>query len=365
MKIDSTIEAGNFNVKDIADNVIYAQINKDSNQKDYQWFLCDISDIYETPFSVEIDGVFNASYPEAWKSFVAVGSYDGGEWEALNTELLPNGTIVIHCVKAAQKLQLGYFIPYTLAQHKVLSAMYSSLKYLFSHQLEATVKGNNVEIFSYGCDSANVKNNVWIISRQHSGESNTGPFMEGVAEYMDKHSDTMAVLLGKYNMHIVHNANPDGVQYGMHRTNTEGVDLNRGWLLDDNKKCPELSFIKRCMEDFPPDLFIDIHGDERIVEPYVNIDGNINKTSEADAFVTRLTALGGLEIRDNPVENRDISIGRHFVNYKYDCLCMTIETACQFQKSSVVSEKPMDYFAKASLLGFNIMKQLADNYSTL
>lgn len=355
LKISLEREASNFELKQIADNLIIGTIRRDSNGKDRQWFQLDVLDVNNST-KIILENVLDSSYPEAWQSFVAVGRYDGSDWEPLNTELTGND-LEIELNRKAKCIQVAYFVPYTLSEHQELTQRFASLPNIGGQLSCTTSKGNSVELFRYG-NQTDFGKNIWIISRQHSGESNTGWIMEGVVQFLEEYPEQMASLSSNFTFNIIHNVNPDGVEIGAHRTNTNGIDLNRGWMLEDKELCPELSFIKNAMADFPPYLFVDIHGDERIVLPYVNIDGNTLNSQKKLDFVNELTAISNLEIRDTPVPDRNIELGRHYVNHQFDCVSLTIESACQYQRSSLGVSTITDYQNADRRLGFELMETI-------
>ena len=64
---------------------------------------------------------------------------------------------------------------------------------------------------------------------------------------------------------------PDGVVRGHLRTNAVGANLNREWatVKEDYdaptlQRSPEVYHVLKQMELHPPDLFLDIHGDEEL-----------------------------------------------------------------------------------------------------
>jgi murein tripeptide amidase MpaA len=71
---------------------------------------------------------------------------------------------------------------------------------------------------------------VWIIARQHPGESMAEWFVEGLLERLLDGADPVARRIReKAVLYIVPNMNPDGAIRGNLRTNAAGANLNREW----------------------------------------------------------------------------------------------------------------------------------------
>lgn len=68
-------------------------------------------------------------------------------------------------------------------------------------------------------------------------------------------------LRNKCIFKLVPMINPDGVINGNYRCSLSGCDLNRIWHKDNRTKFPEISCLKKCIEDSSkkPFIFIDLH----------------------------------------------------------------------------------------------------------
>jgi len=102
-------------------------------------------------------------------------------------------------------------------------------------------------------------------------------FAEGLADALsDPHNPKARALLRSAVVHLVPNACPDGASRGHLRTNSAGTNLNRAWKhvpgeMPDSDAAPEAYYLTRFMDARPPDLLIDVHGDEEL--PHVFIAG--------------------------------------------------------------------------------------------
>ncbi|MDF4767196.1 carboxypeptidase family protein, partial [Vibrio parahaemolyticus] len=117
------------------------------------------------------------------------------------------------------------------------------------------------------------KKKIWMIARQHPGETMAEWFMEGMIQRLLDENDTIArALLEKAVLYVVPNMNPDGGIRGHLRTNAVGVNLNREWQTPSMEKSPAVYLVRQRMLETGVDMFLDIHGDEAI--PYNFVAGS-------------------------------------------------------------------------------------------
>ena len=110
-----------------------------------------------------------------------------------------------------------------------------------------------------------VKKQIWLIARQHPGETQAEWWAEGVLECLTDLANPFALALReKCQFHIVPNCNPDGSKRGHLRTNANGVNLNREWLSPTHEDSPEVMSILNHMDVTGVDFVMDVHGDEAI-----------------------------------------------------------------------------------------------------
>ena len=91
--------------------------------------------------------------------------------------------------------------------------------------------------------------------------------MEGLLEFILSNEKEAKALRDTYVFKIVPMLNPDGVIVGNYRCSLGGLDLNRQWLLPNNRLAPEIyamkEMVKKTLECRDIALFCDIHGHSR------------------------------------------------------------------------------------------------------
>ena len=133
--------------------------------------------------------------------------------------------------------------------------------------LGATVEGRDLDLVTVG-RAAPGKLPIWLIARQHPGESMAEWFVEGLLERLLDAADPVARRIREQAvLYIVPNMNPDGAIRGNLRTNAAGANLNREWREPSVDRSPEVLLVRQAMEATGVALFLDIHGDEAL--PYV------------------------------------------------------------------------------------------------
>jgi murein tripeptide amidase MpaA len=131
-----------------------------------------------------------------------------------------------------------------------------------------SVDGRDIDSISIG----EGPRQVWLIGRQHSGETMASWWMEGALARLLDIGDPVAVQLRKEaHIHLVPLVNIDGAARGNLRGNAAGIDLNRQWHGPDPSTAPEVAAVLAAMDQTGVDLHLDVHGDETL--PHVFVDG--------------------------------------------------------------------------------------------
>jgi murein tripeptide amidase MpaA len=177
---------------------------------------------------------------------------------------------------------------------------------------------------------------VWLIARQHPGETMAEWFMEGFLErLLDPDDSVSRVLLERCVFFVVPNMNPDGAVRGNLRTNAAGANLNREWAEPSMERSPEVFLVRQKMLATGVDLNLDVHGDEAL--PYnfcVGSEGNPGYTPQVAALEEAFKAawMGSCpDFQDQTNYGRDAPgtanpmLATNWVAQQFGCLALTIE----------------------------------------
>eukprot|EP00884_Botryococcus_braunii_P006405 jgi/Botrbrau1/15766/Bobra.4_1s0128.3 len=271
IRVNATYDSGNIEVVDCSDpRNIQVKIRQDpfcahDNITHYQWFNFRVTGVSQVGLVIRIVNAGTSSFPEAWPGYIACASYDLEEWFRVPTSWDPEtGVITITHTPKFDGIYFSYFAPYTLDRHDRLVSRTQTKECARLLVLGQSVQGRDIDLLILGEDGAE-KRKVWIVARQHPGESMAEWFMEGFLDTLtDEHNAFSRRLLRHAVVYAVPNMNPDGSYHGHLRTNIKGANLNREWAAPTMDYSPEVRVVRDKMDELGCDLFLDIHGDEEI-----------------------------------------------------------------------------------------------------
>ena len=140
---------------------------------------------------------------------------------------------------------------------------------------------------------------VWVIARQHPGETMAEWCVEGfVDRLLDRADPVGRWLLANAQLHIVPNCNPDGSRRGHLRTNAAGANLNREWAEPTAERSPEVLAIRNAMDESGVAICLDVHGDEAI--PYTFVAGSPAIPSWTDTQANQLDVFRKAMVHASP-----------------------------------------------------------------
>ncbi|RXZ44174.1 M14 family metallopeptidase [Crenobacter cavernae] len=272
MKISSLFDAGNIEVVSLDRyDDIQLKIRKDNGSDFAQWFYFRLQGAPYQPCTLKILNAHECAYPEGWHDYQAVASYDRVSWFRVQTRY-EDGALVIDHTPLAGSVYYAYFEPYSYEQHLNLVGQAQGSGLCQVSDLGNTLDGRDLELLTIGHEvESDLK--IWVIARQHPGETMAEWFIEGfLSRLLDPQDATARALLDRATFYVVPNMNPDGSVRGHLRTNAAGTNLNREWQTPSLEKSPEVYHVEQKMRETGVDLFLDIHGDETL--PYVFLAGN-------------------------------------------------------------------------------------------
>ena len=232
-----------------------------------QWFHFRLHGAAGQGVRMVFENAAEASYPDGWPGYRCVASYDRRNWFRIDSTRFENGQLIVEHQPERNSIYYAYFEPYSLKRHLDLVGRADASPFASVSNLGATVDGRDLDLVTVGSAGPG-KRPVWIIARQHPGESMAEWFVEGLLERLLDGADPVARRIRETAvLYIVPNMNPDGASRGNLRSNAAGANLNREWREPTLARSPEVLLVRNAMEASGADLFLDIHGDEAL--PYV------------------------------------------------------------------------------------------------
>lgn len=370
MKISSAFDAGNIEIVSLFDpENIELKIRKDSAADFFQWFYFRIQEIKGLDLKINILNASESAFPEGWIDYQAVVSYDRITWFRVPTTY-DGKKLIIEFMPEYNSVYLAYFAPYSHDQHlNLLSTAQMSPNALLVN-LGKTVEGRDLDMLVIGDDLDERKKRVWVIARQHPGETMAEWFVEGfLSRLLDEHDPISKKLLQKAVFYVVPNVNPDGSVLGNLRTNAAGENLNRAWANPDVEKSPEVYHILKTMELTGVDLNLDIHGDETLPYTFVSsIEGIPSYGKKLKMLDEKFSASWERITPDfqtqhgypkNEAGKANLSICSKAIGEKFKCLSMTIEMP--FKDNANLPDEIFGWSAERSIrLGASVLHPIAE-----
>ena len=267
LEIDFAFDGGNIALVALTADGADLTIRPDSNGAWYQWFYFRVSGAAGRELKLRIVNAGASSYPDGWHGYRACVSADNQEWRRTDTRY-GDGVLEIRHRAEADQLWFAFFAPYDLARHQRFVTQAAANPAVTASIIGRSVEGRDIDCLALG----EGMRSVWLIGRQHSGETMASWWMEGALERLLDDGDPVAARLRAIaRIHLVPLVNIDGAVRGNLRGNGAGIDLNRQWHDPDPLKAPEVVAVLAAMDEIGADLCLDVHGDETI--PHVFIDG--------------------------------------------------------------------------------------------
>jgi murein tripeptide amidase MpaA len=270
IKISQNFDAGSIEVVRAAHpSAIELNIRKDTNSDFLQWFYFRLQGARGEACTMRFLNAGKAAFAKGWSDYRAVASYDRVNWFRVPTTYDGQVLTVTH-MPERDSVYYAYFEPYSWERHLALLGRIEGSSLVRLEDIGSTFDGRDINLATIGDPSAAKK--IWVIARQHPGETMAEWFIEGMLDaLLDPHNPTARRLLERAVFYVVPNMNPDGSVRGNLRTNAGGVNLNREWAAPSPERSPEVFAVRSKMHDKGCDLFLDIHGDEAL--PYVFVAG--------------------------------------------------------------------------------------------
>ena len=262
--IDAAFDSGNIEVLAISGTEATLTIRRDAHSDFFQWFHFRVTGAKGSELTLKLTGLAEAAYPQGWPGYRACVSQDRNYWTRTATHWdkdADGGTLTIRHLPTSDVCYFAYFAPYAMERHHDLIARCASQPGVAYARLGHSLDGQPIDCLSMG----DGPKQVWLIARQHPGESMAQWWMEGalaaLTDQANPHARALRQLAG---LHIVPNANPDGSRRGHLRTNAAGANLNREWASPTAERSPEVLAIRNAMDKTGVHFAIDVHGDEAI-----------------------------------------------------------------------------------------------------
>ncbi|MBK9441068.1 MAG: hypothetical protein IPN53_07060 [Comamonadaceae bacterium] len=340
LHISSQFDAGAIQVVSLAEpQDIQLNIRPDNASEFAQWFYFCLHGAKGAPVRLRFLNAGQSAYPKGWDGYRVAYSEDHQNWLRADTQF-DGQVMTVELTPDSDSVYLAYFEPYSQERHLDLLGSAGNSEHVTQEHLGSTVDGRDMSLVKI-TDATSAtplahKRKVWLIARQHPGETMAEWFVEGFLERLLDDADPVArVLLNQCVFYVVPNMNPDGAVRGNLRTNAVGANLNREWATPSLEKSPEVFWVRQKMLEVGVDLSLDAHGDEGL--PYNFVAG----TEDTPGYSPRIAALeeafkvNWLAASPDFQTTHGYPRGKHgeanmtlatnWIGHQFDCLAFTIE----------------------------------------
>ncbi len=335
MNISSNFDGGKIQVIDATNpQDIQLSIPNDTNSEHFQWFHFRLMGAQEEAVKMRITNASGASYPEGYEGYKTVASYDRENWFRVPSSY-DGKELTIEHTPIYNSVYYAYFAPYTYDQHLDLVHQAQMSQECELVSIGKTIEGKDIDMLIVG-EPDETKKSIWVIARQHPGESMAEWFMQGLIDRLLDDDDPISrSLLNKAVFYLVPNMNIDGSIVGNLRVNTKGFNYNREWAEPSIENSPEVFHVRNLMDAYGCDLNLDIHGDETLAYNFISgIEGipsfNEKLKNLTESFIGSWIATCP-DFQDthgypkNEAGKGNLAICSKHIGERYKCLSLTIE----------------------------------------
>jgi murein tripeptide amidase MpaA len=337
-----------------------------------QWFHFRLQGVQGDACRIQLLNAGECTYPDGWVDYRAVASYDREHWFRVPTQF-DGQKLTIEFTPEHDSVWLAYFEPYSEERHLQLIGRCQRQPGVRARHLGHTVEGRDMTALTIG-EQAPGRRQIWIIARQHPGETMAEWFCEGLLERVTGQGMWAAdpvsrMLLERAVLHVVPNMNPDGAARGNLRTNAAGANLNREWMAPDEARSPEVMAVRDAIHATGCDMFFDIHGDEGL--PYVFVAGSEMLPGFTDRQRSEQQRFIDAFMRASPdfqntvgypagKYNEDaLKLASKYIGHAYGCLSLTLEMP--FKDNANLPDPQQGWSAQRSkLLGAAMVQPLLE-----
>ncbi|CAL8470420.1 g9962 [Coccomyxa elongata] len=234
-------------------------------------FFFRVTNALGVPLTIRI---LNADYPYDWPPNYSVrATYDREFWFQVTTGYTFLNDAKIDGARGILEFQLTptqdvvYFASW--AVHTYERESLNVARWIKSPSVKVQTIGQSLDhrdIQMVIIGTPGTGRNIWVTTGQHPSERQGPWFVEGLVDRLIDNTDpTSRALLQRSTWYVVPNMNPDGNYLGYHRTNRNGINLNRAWGARTTADSPETAAVEAAMNvsGQNPDFYMDIHANEQ------------------------------------------------------------------------------------------------------
>ncbi|MEO1407096.1 MAG: M14-type cytosolic carboxypeptidase, partial [Pseudomonadota bacterium] len=166
---------------------IRLEIRKDNESDFYQWFHFRLTGARGQACRMVIENAEGAAYPKGWPDYNACASYDRETWFRVPT-VYENGQLIIQHTPEVDSVYYAYLAPYSMERHADMVADAGLSDLVELRVLGETQDGRTMDCLSIEGEGED-RLTIWVIARQHPGETMAEWAAEGLISRLLDESD--------------------------------------------------------------------------------------------------------------------------------------------------------------------------------
>ncbi len=281
-------------------------------------------------------------------------SYDGKNWQLQDYKI--RGKRLIMKMTASAK-------PMTIAAQEIINNEYYidwaneiTKENAFTYSvLGASTEGRPI----YKIESRNENANEWVVilGRQHPPEVTGALALFPFVETLLSTSELSNYFLKKYNVLVIPNINPDGVQAGNWRSNANGQDLNRDWV---DFSQVETSLINDYLQELVAQgqkirFAVDFHSTKSDIFYTMPVDYGVEKAYFVRNWLGELDRqMPNFNVVLKPGNNPDLGVSKQYFSDKFGVHAITYEMGDNTDRTKIKRIA----FKSANILMINMLSNV-------
>ena len=270
-QIDAGFESGNIErVRKKGQNYFCCHARKDTSPNPL-WFYFRMKGVRGRNITIELENASDVKNekchlenPNNWEVVRPVYSYDKKAWRRIKNRCYSQekGAFIFSQIFSKDTVFIAFCFPYTYGDLKKYLARIKKSSFTEISSFGKTRGGRNLSLVTITNSSfKKSKIGVWILARQHAGETPGSYALEGLVDYVLSDRKMASELREKVIFNIVPMVDIDNVCRGAYGKNSLPVDFSDDW--GEKSIRPEVIQIKNLIRKWCGsnsfDLFMDFH----------------------------------------------------------------------------------------------------------
>lgn len=315
MKVITNYKGSSIEVieNDNENNIVKLSLKKEKNQYSHYYNFIIHNDKLDEGY-IYIDNIKSSAYYNEKSVYLPYVKKEDNEWTRIDKErfAIKDGKVQIK-IQPKEKMEIS------LVPRYIQEDLENFIKTI-SFSDDIIINKETLTKIEIGKENLPT---IFVIARQHPGETLSSFFVEGMIEAILENKE----LIKKHKFVFYPIANAEGVKSGNHRY-TKEIDFNRSWNIKNPPQ--EIQFLKEQLKSYNISCFIDVHNDEITNKDYLRVTDNFIQKKEM-AGIQVLDTINPFKrfiralIKQRKIINVKDKTARNFVEKKYKCKSILIE----------------------------------------